>query len=140
MDADPRTPEVPNLTKAAEQAAQEAPPEVRQPAPDEPKPAAVAPASATDERYWTEDRIIRIGLWVLFVVFAVGVVISLSRWDLMAKVPPLPWVVGLALVAGPAWKAYTDYAEEAKGRRMRTEQAKTAFGVRVVPPRDRNAG
>lgn len=92
------------------------------------------------ERYWTEDRLIRIGLWLAFLFLAGGLVVTLSRWELLAAVPPVPWLVGLALVAGPAWKAYIDYAEEAKGRRTREEQAKTAYGVQVRAPRDRHAG
>jgi hypothetical protein len=92
------------------------------------------------ERYWTEDRIMRVGLMLLFAAFAVGLVVSLSRWDVIDKVPFLPWLVGAGIVAGPAWKAYSELAEEQKGRRTREETARTGFGVNVTAPRDRHAG
>jgi hypothetical protein len=98
------------------------------------------PEAQPRERYWTEDRVIRLALMALFAAFAIGLVITLARWDALAQVPFLPWLVGAAIVAGPAWKAYSDYAEEAKGRRTREETRKTAFGVNVRTPRDRHQG
>jgi hypothetical protein len=92
------------------------------------------------ERYWTEDRVMRVGLMLLFAAFAVGLVVSLSRWDVIERVPFLPWLVGAGIVAGPAWKAYSELAEEQKARRTREERDRNGFGVNVNAPRDRHAG
>jgi hypothetical protein len=131
-------PEVPNLSKVAP------PPEATAELPVPPGGAPEAPKVQAEpqarERYWTEDRIVRLTLMVLFAAFAIGLVITLARWDALAKVPFLPWLVGAAIVAGPAWKAYSDYAEEAKGRRTREETRKTGMGINVRNPRDRHQG
>lgn len=91
-------------------------------------------------RYWSEDRILRLVLAITFMVFAVGLVVSLARWDVMSHVPFLPWLVGAALLAGPAWRAYEELAEEAKGRRIREEQRKTQYGVSITAPDDLHRG
>lgn len=133
--ADEAGPVVPNLAKTNAPAVPTAPlPQVVEAVP-------VVPAEPPAEKTWTPDRILSFILMSLFAVFAVGLVIALGRWEVLAPVPFLPWLVGAAIVAGPAWKAYIDMAEEAKGRRMRQEQAKTAYGVQVSrTPRDRNQG
>lgn len=91
-------------------------------------------------RYWTEDRILRMAMAILFGVMAVGLVVSLYSWDVISHVPFLPWLVGAVLLAGPAWRAYTELAEESKGRRIREEQKRTAFGVQIKAPEDRHQG
>jgi hypothetical protein len=131
-------PDIPDLSKGMP------PPEATAELPVPPVGAPEAAKAPTEpearERYWTEDRIIRLALMALFAVFAIGLVITLARWDALAQVPFLPWLVGAAIIAGPAWKAYSDYAEEAKGRRTREETRKTGYGVNVRTPRDRHQG
>jgi hypothetical protein len=96
-------PDIPDLSKGMP------PPEATA---ELPVPPVGAPEAATEpesrERYWTEDRIIRLALMALFAVFAIGLVITLARWDVLAQAPFLPWLVGAAIIAGPAWKAYSD--------------------------------
>lgn len=89
-------------------------------------------------RYWTEDRLIRMGMTGLFAIFAVGLVIALAAWPVIVNVPFLPWLVGTAILASPAWRAYMELAEESKARRTRDEQVKHGLGVVIVPPEDRH--
>ncbi len=96
---------------------------------------------APRERYWTEERIMRLGFMLLVAMAAVGLVVTLSRSPGIEYVPWLPWAIGLAVVAVPAWKAYSELLEEQKGRRIREEQAANAYGITIgKEPTSRHAG
>lgn len=91
-------------------------------------------------RYWTEDRILRMVMAGAFLIVAGGLVISLAFWPVLSGVPWLPWAVGAAILSGPAWRAYTELAEESKARRIVADQRAHGMGIDINPPSDRSKG